>query len=364
VENIMEEVSTQRLVGTERLTMTATLVFNLLIDHARGKNWPWCWPSEELLAERVGRHVRTIRRAIAELVGHRLITVTRANRNASNRYRISVERASEAEPREGTSLSSREGTSLSSREGTSLSSREGTSLSSREGTSLSSRGKSTIIEKYLIEEDLKEGAPMPLKGVLQEMQTRSTEPTSAKEPFVGRKVLDWAQSLAVKFHAEQTPTCDCRKCIRADEYFVSLLRAGVTRNAIDAEIVRAGRVAAEHIFTLVDRLSDPKAQNVRVSEEKAREARNRASEASKQQQAMFRQYDEEAGLERKRQALVWENLPEEAKQEVLQHVLRKYPLYHQQGRDKAEVELACINELFGFSREAKALRRKYVETKK
>lgn len=78
---------------------SAKSVLSTLAVLAREKLGGWCWPSVEWIARAVGRSIRQVQRALAELAAHGLVEVLRGSgRGRFSRYRVALERVTSAPP--------------------------------------------------------------------------------------------------------------------------------------------------------------------------------------------------------------------------------------------------------------------------
>lgn len=282
-------------------------LFFVLKDFARGKNWPECWPGKWLLAEEIGRSHRTVERYLQELERVGAIEVIRVD-GGRNRYRVllgvkdkirSLCTDAPTTPMSGVVVCSiiEEAEIQQAAQVT-----EATAAAAAEKTS---------------EEEMKTSFEN-LFGALVEMGM----PASSEMAEAVKEDLDLA-AIAVR-HCKNRFSSGKKQVFAPGGYIVSFLR----------HPSKFGLVRRDGRWQDPSKPSGMTADDVRMMEAKRKEANER--DRAKRQADAEKAYSE--------MKLTWDNLPEKAKKEIEDFILKERPLFHDSGADMVEFELACINE--------------------
>jgi len=318
-----------KTITDNALSATAKHVFLALKEHARGRNWPECWPSKWQIAEEIGKSHRSVERGLYELEQCGAIEIIRSEGKRS-RYKILLRVQENIADRYTNAPPTRPPTPMSG------------VLSGVLSGVMSGVAVSSIIEEAKEQQAVQSAEPPAL---------------AAEEKIKGEEMIATTKSAfdeLVKMGLPASAEIENRIALNPDHAREVLRhckrRFGKGKKPVDnpggyiAALLKSpekfGWVQRDGVWCDPEKPSGPTAEEVAARID-ARKAATRKLLSDAQIHA------EEAYLSMKAS---WENLPEEARQEIREFVQKDSPLFHNSGDDEVEFVLQCMREAITFRR--------------
>lgn len=311
----------QEVIADKGVSSGARHLFHVLKDFARGKNWPECWPFMWRLREETGRSERMLQYYLRELMTAGAVEIVRSP-GKGNRYRILLDVkdkisqcCTEAPPQPiaGVGVQPIAGVPPQPIAGVNASSiiYEADTQQAAQGTEV----PAAAAAEKILEEEMRRTK----KNVFDELTSLGMPLTQEMVSIVKNdEELAWA----VANHCKS-----------------KFARRGKHVESPEGYIVVCMRKAAKYgLRAFKESYPDPEEASARSAE-----ARSQAEAARKSaNQAALARIEADAEKAYIDMRNTWERLPEEARQEIRDFVLKDRPLFHGAGTDESELEFQCM----------------------